>query len=113
MSRIVNQEQEGGVVTTRNDVFNWGNYDDNPLNSAPFNAIANQKDATWAQPAEMNVEDIELNGFNTFTSNGDDYAYPQSTPVIGEEAMNLVFGEGFVIPNTSQAVNPTIVEPQY
>ena len=76
-----------------NRIFAWDNYDDNPLDAIGVNTIPTQKKATYAPVAEG---ELVTDAFDTFMSNGDEYAYPQVAEVAGEKAKVLVFGEGFV-----------------
>ena len=76
-------------------IFAWDNYDDNPLDAIGVNTIPTQKEATYA-PATKG--ELVTDAFDTFMSNGDEYAYPQVVEVAGEEAKVLVFGEGFISP---------------
>ena len=78
-----------------NDIFALDNYDDNPLDAIGVNTIPTQKSATYAPSAEG---ELVTDAFDTFMSNGDNYAYPQVSGVAGEEPMVLVFGEGFISP---------------
>ena len=72
-------------------IFAWDNYDDNPLNGAPLKTIETAKEATYAPVGEG---ELVVDAFDTFTSNADEYAYPQVAEVAGENPMVLVFGEG-------------------
>ena len=76
-------------------LFDWDNYDDNPLYAIGVNTIPTQKEATYAPAAEG---ELVADAFDTFMSNGDEYAYPQVAEVAGEEAKVLVLGEGFISP---------------
>ncbi len=74
-----------------NQIFAWDNYDDNPLNGAPLTTIETAKEATYAPVGEG---ELVVDAFDTFTSNADEYAYPQVAEVAGENPMVMVFGEG-------------------
>lgn len=76
-----------------NRIFAWDNYDDNPLDAIGVNTIPTQKEATYAPAAEG---ELVTDAFDTFMSNGDEYAYPQLAEVAGEKPKVLMFGEGFV-----------------
>lgn len=76
-----------------NRIFAWDNYDDNPLDAIGVNTIPTQKEATYAPAAEG---ELVTDAFDTFMSNGDEYAYPQVAEVAGEKPKVLMFGEGFV-----------------
>ncbi len=89
-----------------NRIFAWNNYDDNPLDAIGVNTIHTQKEATYAPSAEG---ELVTDAFDTFMSNGDNYAYPQVSGVAGEEAMVLVFGKGMVeVGNSDEKIEITI-----
>lgn len=90
-----------------NGIFAWDNYDDNPLNGTPLTTIETAKEATYAPVGEG---ELVVDAFETFTSNADEYAYPQVAEVAGEEAKVLVFGEGFSSVLTITAKSGTYTE---
>ena len=76
-----------------NRIFDWDNYDDNPLDAIGVNTIYTQKKATYAPSGNG---EVVTDAFDTFMSNADKYAYPQVSEVAGYEAKVLVYGEGMV-----------------
>ena len=78
--------------------FAWNNYDDDPTKAIGVTTIANQKNGVYQE-----IPDGHFNGSmeESFFSNNDEMAGCGVSMVIGEEAKELVYGEGFVAPQNA------------
>ena len=78
-----------------NQIFTWGNYEENPNNMIGVDTIPTQKDATYN---EVSGGVFTGSMAESFFTNVDKSMVPEVASVIGEVAMELVEGKGAVVP---------------
>lgn len=76
-----------------NQIFAWGGYDDNPNNAIGVDTLHTQKEAKYNDVADSVFTGSVLDSFFT---NNDKTLGTNPASVVGEEAKEIVFGEGLV-----------------